>query len=62
MALFDTAWMGRWQEQVNGDGVMASVGKHLTADVLFEFGDAAHVASFRKGRLVDVESELGPET
>ncbi len=62
MAMFDSAWVGRWQEQVNRDGVMANIGKHLTADVLLEFGDAGHAVSFRKGRITEVESELGPET
>jgi len=62
MAQFEVSWMAGWQELVNKDDVLAHVGKHLNAEVLLEFGETGYVASFRKGRIAEIESEIGPET
>jgi len=54
MAAFDARWMERWQTLVNQDGVTKIIGRHLSADVLMEFGDAVYVVSFVNGTLARV--------
>jgi hypothetical protein len=60
--MFDMSWMKKWQGAVNKNGPMKWIGKHITASLLFGFGDKQYVVSFDKGQLAEVTDELGPET
>jgi hypothetical protein len=62
MAAFDARWMECWQGLVNQDSVLKIIGRHMTADVLFEFGSVAYAASFLHGTLTRVTPNIGPET
>jgi hypothetical protein len=62
MAAFDARWMERWQGLVNQDSVLKIIGRHMTADVLFEFGNVAYATSFSHGTLARVTPNIGPET
>jgi len=62
MAAFDARWMERWQNLVNQDSVTKIIGRHLSAEVLFEFGPTAYVVSFHKGTVARVAQHVGPET
>ena len=62
MAVFDTGWMGRWQDLVNQDSVTKIIGRHLTTDVLLAFGDTAYVVSFLNGTIPTVSHDIGPES
>ncbi len=62
MAVFDAGWMERWQSLVNQDSVIKIIGKHLTATILFAFGDTAYVVSYVGGQITRIESEIGPES
>jgi hypothetical protein len=62
MAAFDARWMERWQTLVNQDGVTKIIGRHLSADVLMEFGNVVYVVSFVNGTLARVVQNIGPET
>ncbi len=62
MAAFDPQWMERWQILVNQDSVTKVIGRHFTADILLEFGDAGYVVVFRNGSVASVAHEIGPES
>ena len=62
MTQFDSSWMAGWRTLVNENEVLSHVGKHLNADVLLEFGETSYVVSFRKGRIVELEEGVSPET
>jgi len=62
MAAFDSRWVDRWQEQVNKDAVLKTIGRHFTANILFEFGSHPYVVSFVDGAMAKVAHGVGPET
>jgi hypothetical protein len=62
MAAFDARWMERWQTLVNQDSVTKVIGRHLSAEVLFEFGNTAYVVSYLNGVVARVTPNIGPET
>ncbi len=62
MAAFDARWMERWQNLVNQDSVTKVIGRHLSAEVLFEFGTTAYVVSYLNGTVARVAQNIGPET
>jgi hypothetical protein len=62
MAAFDARWMERWQDLVNQDSVTKVIGRHLSAEVLFEFGNTAYVVSYVNGTVARVTPNIGPET
>lgn len=62
MAVFDAAWMEGWKTLVNQDAVIKIIGKHLTATVLFAFGDTTYVVSYVGGRITRIDDQLGPES
>lgn len=62
MAAFDTQWMERWRTRVNDDAVTKTIGRHFTANVMIEFGDAAYVVSFVDGTATNIVHGVGPET
>ena len=55
MAVFDAAWMEGWKTLVNQDAVIKIIGKHLTATVLFAFGDTTYVVSYVGGRITRID-------
>ena len=62
MAVFDAGWMERWQDLVNQDSVTKIIGRHLSADVLLEFGETAYVVSFVNGAIPCITQDIGPES
>ena len=62
MAVFDAGWMQRWQDLVNQDSVTKIIGRHLSADVLLEFGETAYVVSFVNGAIPRIAQDIGPES
>ena len=62
MAVFDARWMQHWQDLVNQDSVTKIIGRHLSADVLFEFGETAYVVSFVNGAIPRIAQDIGPES
>ncbi len=62
MPVFDAGWMQRWQDLVNQDSVTKIIGRHLSADVLLEFGETAYVVSFVNGAIPRIAQDIGPES
>ena len=62
MAVFDAGWMERWKDLVNQDRVIKIIGKHLSTNVLFAFGDTAYIVSYVGGQIARIEGDIGPES
>lgn len=60
--MFDSGWVGAWQNVVNKDPTFALVGKYFVADILFGFGDKEYLVSVRDGRIESVTNQITTET
>jgi hypothetical protein len=60
--VFDSGWVGAWQNVVNKDPTFALVGKYFVADILFGFGDKEYLVSVRDGRIESVTNQITTET
>jgi hypothetical protein len=60
--VFDSGWVGAWQNVVNKDPTFALVGKYFEADILFGFGSKEYVVSVRNGRIENVTNQITTET
>ena len=60
--MFEKTWMEDWQKLVNNNGPMSWIGKHMTTNLLFGFGETEYVVEFHKGKIAAIESDFNPET
>jgi len=60
--MFEKTWMENWQKLVNNNGPMSWIGKHMTTNLLFGFGETEYVVEFHKGKIAAIESDFNPET
>jgi hypothetical protein len=60
MALFDRAWMETWRRMVNADAGLQVIARYFTADLVFNFGDAAYLVSIKNGAIDQIRDATGP--
>ncbi len=60
--MFDSGWVGAWQNVVNKDPTFALIGKYFEANILFGFGNKEYMVSVRNGRIENVTNQITTET
>jgi hypothetical protein len=62
MQPFDSQWMNAWQDTVNRDPTMKTIGRYFTTDFLLGFGEKQYLVSMREGKIERITDQLSIET